>query len=233
MQAQVIVARYKEPILRFDQLPPSLQLIIYDKFDERTAHFLPNLPKYDPALFRGVWHAKTATGREAHTYIYHILKHYPDFPPHLVFLQAGSEDHGASVLTRLGEIAKAGFANCHYLPLGWPIKCERDDGYPTHIGLPIQRIYQRLFRLPAPRYFLFSAAALFITSKERILARPRPFYEEIMQIIYDEPLAGYVLERLWGVIFGADHSLHRLSFFPKKSESWSLPGLDRARGSPL
>lgn len=225
VQAQVIVARYRESIQSFDRLPSSFQLTVYDKFDRRNANFLPNIPRYDPSLFRGVWHAKTPTGREAHTYIYHILKHYPDFPKHLIFLQAGLEDHGAGILMRLLELAKGGFAKCNYLPLGWPIKCERNDGYPSHIGLPTKGIFERLFQKPAPLYFLYNAAALFIVSKERILMRPKSFYEEIMQIIYDEPLAGYVLERLWGVIFGVDQKLHRPSFSPKEIDKWSLPGL--------
>lgn len=228
MTAEAIVARYKEPKPPLVELREILPVLIYDKFDKTGDLPLPNLPHFERAAFGGAYHAKTPTGREAHTYLYHILKHYPHFPDHLVFLQGNALDHSCSLSARLNEYAALNFEMCTYTPLGWPLEINRLNGSPTHIGLPIQRIFERLFCVRCPRYFLFSCASLFIVSKERLLVRPLEFYEEMMQIIYDEPLAGYVIERLWGAIFNGDSSIHRTGFTPVDQALWQLPGLDKS-----
>ncbi len=224
-KVQLIVARYRECTRQLHAFCGHLPLVIYDKFDPLAEHPLPNLPRFDCRAFGGAQHAKSPTGREGHTYLYHILKHYPHFPPHLVFLQGGVNDHSSSTLLRIRELARADFPECDYLPLGWPIDLNGRDGGPAHFGLPIERIYRRLFRSPCPDYFLFCCAALFVVSKERILARPRTFYEEAMQSIYDEPLAGYALERLWGVIFNPHIAAHKARYPAKDASLWQLPGL--------
>lgn len=223
--AELIVARYKECMRPLRALSEYLPLVIYDKFDRRSDNALPNIPHFPCVAFRGAQHAKSPTGREAHTYLYHILKRYPEFPAHSIFIQGGVADHSESTLQRIRELAKADFANCAFHPLGWPIELNRLDGAPTHFGLPIKRIFTRLFSSPCPEYVLFCCASLFVVSKERILARPRAFYEEAMQIIYDEPLAGYALERLWGAIFNPELARHKCRYIAKNPVSWQLPGL--------
>lgn len=230
MTAEVIVARYREPKGPFEELQQIIPVRFYDKFDKSGDHFLPNLPRFDRRAFEGVYHANTPTGREAHTYLYHIIKHYPHFPDHLIFLQGGVLDHSSSLFARIRELARVNFSKCAYVPLGWPLEVNRLDGFPTHIGLPIQRIFERLFNVSCPRYCFFCCASLFIASRARVLSRPIVFYEELMQIIYDEPLAGYVLERLWGVIFNGDLAIARSDFAKKNREVWKLPGLGKCPG---
>lgn len=53
-----------------------------------------------------------------------------------------------------------------------------------------------------PEYIPFCFSALFAVSKERILRRPIEFYKKLRLFLLEHPDHGYILERMWLLIFG-------------------------------
>lgn len=216
----LIVAKYKEDTSWCHTFEKNCALWIYDKKDPHAKLSLPNIPKFSCPKFRGAFHAKTPTGRESHTYLYHILKHYPNFADFNLFCQGKVEDHVPlfnDVLDYLFALKEPP----HFLHFGKP---ELNDatGATHHRGLPIDRIYRRLFKGDVPQQFLFQLSATFWVSRESILSRPKRFYEEMMQIVYDEPLSGYVFERLWGYVLHSPYLKCQNWQTDVDKSSWSL-----------
>ena len=71
----VIVAKYKENISWINEIP--FKTFIYDKSGETPSEYIP-LPNI---------------GREAETYIRHIIEHYEHLPMYCVFLQGDPFSH--------------------------------------------------------------------------------------------------------------------------------------------
>src|SRR5436309_1165794 len=83
---QIIVARYKENLRWLKQIE-NIPHIVYDKHSKHAPHHLPNIPTFHVHRFEGIKYAKTPTGRESHTYLYHIIKNYENLPDVNIFLQ--------------------------------------------------------------------------------------------------------------------------------------------------
>lgn len=221
---QIIIAKYKENASWVKRLE-NIQYIIYDKYDKQALHYLPNIPRFPIHRFEGVKHAKTPTGRESHTYLYHIIKNYNSLADINIFLQADTIEIDSDALDPLTILFSRDFENIHFLPLNFPLIICDKRASPLHTGLPMERIFKRLFQNPCPDFFSYSWGAMFCVTKEYILNRPLSFYEEMMQIIYDEPLSGYVYERLWPTILACHGFLSHPSY-PKHDRSlWKLPDL--------
>jgi hypothetical protein len=103
---QGIIARYKEDISWTNDFDSLIDFIIYDKADLNSPFHLPNIPRFDCPAFRGSFHAKTPTGRESHTYLYHIIKHYPHFADLNLFCQARVKDHLPNFHSTLNYLLK-------------------------------------------------------------------------------------------------------------------------------
>lgn len=75
------------------------------------------------------------------------------------------------------------------------------DGSPHHLGLPIVGTYSKYFPgRPIPQVFEFIVGAQCMSTKERIRARPKAFYEAVLQDIKEKKIEDPVLERLWPII---------------------------------
>ena len=69
---EICVSKYKEDTLWLSQLSPLIKQTIYNKFDKKGSNPLPNV------------------GREAHTYLHHIVENYDNLSDLTVFAQGGS-----------------------------------------------------------------------------------------------------------------------------------------------
>ena len=203
----IIVARHKEDLAWLHDLQD--MCVVYDK-DPSTAmnqtfhHRIVPLPN---------------TGREADTYIKHIVRSYPYFADYNVFTQAHLEDHVASVpsfVTKLKDIASgsktdiAGYEGLNEMRVknGWgTFKDFRDS---THSGLPIREYWFRLFPdPPVNNEIRCNYCGIFMVSKPNILFHSLRFYEEIEKLCREDPVnAPYVLERLWTTIFDGKTASH-------------------------
>jgi hypothetical protein len=207
---RVVVAKYKEDVDWVEEL--GFPASIYDKSGACCDFSLPNI------------------GREAHSYLHHILEHYPHFEDYTVFLQGDPFKHlaeGADVEFLRDLIVEKLRKGVQFSGLAWyRLGCDR-LGRPHHMrdadkkgrwkgwgkDIPVGEVFEKLFPLPAPEKYVASAAAgLFIVSRERILTRPLSFYENAMDIVLkdpeDEDNTGHAFERLWQIIFNGSKQLN-------------------------
>lgn len=202
---EVVIARYNESLkwMRNMDFP---RCVIYNKGETMPGTIQrPNI------------------GREAETYLYHIITNYESLADWTLFLQGNPLDHSRE----LKWVPPApGAAGAGFIPLN-PKRTvlENYDATlrPETFYLPV---YKKLSALGmAPDSFVqveFPAGAQFAVSKERIRARPKAFYEELHHQLhigpefaqYDmeyyrrpdynhERLDAWILERLWPLIFAA------------------------------
>lgn len=213
---QVVVARYAEDLswLRGLGLPG----LVYNKGLGLDPDSLP--PGIEVLALPNV-------GREAHTYLTHIIAHYDALPLYTAFLQGNPFTHLAppeeprvtpeGLRQRLLELmAKdtplAGLAwfrlRCDGLgrphDLADPAKEGRWKGWGKDI--PVARTYEALFQAPAPGEFIARAATgNMLVRRDRILARPLDFYCRALDLVLADPddakNTGHALERLWQAIF--------------------------------
>ena len=207
---EVVVARYREDVSWTAGLV--WPVTVYDKSGEELPGAVP-LPN---------------VGREAHTYLTHILRRYPDFPDQTVFLQGDPFFH----LTADGEAGTAELRellcerlerNAPFGGLAWfRLRCDglgrpHHMADPSHRGkwkgwgkdIPVAEVFTALFRRPAPNEFIARAATgIFHVSRDRLLTRPRPFYERALALVLadpeDERNTGHAFERLWHLLFNGN-----------------------------
>jgi Protein of unknown function (DUF3431). len=166
-------------------------------------------------------------GREAHTFLTHIIANYNALPRHTAFLQGDPFAHltppeeprltAAELRGRLLALAAqdkpfAGLAwfrlRCDGLgrphDLADPAKKGRWKGWGRDI--PVAETYAALFGAPAPQAFIARApTGNMLVRRERILARPQAFYRRALELILADPddarNTGHAFERLWQAIF--------------------------------
>jgi hypothetical protein len=216
----VAVARYREDLAWLRGL--ALPCVVYNKGPELDSSELP------PGT-RVV--ALANQGREAHSYLTHILAHYDALPRHTAFLQGDPFAHLApppvdkqepkmtpeALRARLLALAAkdtpfAGLAwfrlRCDGLgrphDLADPAKEGRWKGWGKDI--PVARTFETLFGRPAPREFIARAATgNMLARADRIRARPPAFYRRALDLVLadadDADNTGHAFERLWQAVF--------------------------------
>jgi hypothetical protein len=208
---ELVVARYREDASWVAGL--GFPYVVYDKSGDPGLFALPNI------------------GRETHTYLNHIVRRYPDFADYTVFLQAAPFGHigeatGPEFLrARIEQNVRIGVK---FTGFAWfKLKCDRlgrphamaepeNEGRWKGWGkdIPVGETYAKLFSGQVPDTFLVTApAGMLFVSRERILARPKRFYERCLQLVEadpeDEHNTGHAFERLWQVVFNGDTTLNR------------------------
>ncbi len=219
---QVVVARHRENLDWIWRLP--FHSLVYNKGgdDLPRSISLPNV------------------GREAHTYLTHIVKTYPVFPTWNVFIQGDpffhlTEDGKAGVDELTDLIRDCMERNVNFQGLAWfRLKCD-GLGRPHSMcdpdkkgrwagwgkDIPVASVFERLFPASAPKEFIArGSTGNFFVSGRRILTRPREFYEYALTLVENDPEdrlnTGHAFERLWQLIFNGNMVLNR------KKEEYSV-----------
>ena len=189
----IVVARYAEEvgwIGNLDAVRPRVWL--YNKGGESPQR--PSLPL--PNI-----------GREAHTYLYHIVNHWDDLADRTVFCQGRPHDHAEHFVDDVLMYA----INPAAEPFRWfgqnladGVRLVQDDlnGHP-HDTLPIGE-YAKDFGVHLEgQYVRFSPGACFAVSRGLIRSMPRSFYASLLDDMEKRPgrRQPWILERLWGYIF--------------------------------
>lgn len=151
-------------------------------------------------------------GREAHTYLFHIVNHWDDLADRTVFCQGSTSDHAKDFVD---DVLLYGINPSvdPFTPFGvnvsnHRVRMVRDDltGQPNHqFGLPIEDYCNR-FKIELPgRFVYFAPGACFAVTRKCIHSRPLPFYRALLNDITNTPgrQQPWVLERIWSYIFSA------------------------------
>lgn len=183
---KLIVARYNENLEWLDNLQ-NVDILIYNKGEPIESNYtvipLPNL------------------GREGHTFYNHIVTNYHTIDEYTIFVQGNPYDHCSNFTDVFNHI----IADKEHMWLDEDrIIITNIAGCIWHEEIPLKECHNILFDVKCDEHeFYFSPGGQFGVSKERILKRPREFYEKIVRMLecYTNPIEGYVIERFNGLIF--------------------------------
>ena len=135
------------------------------------------------------------TGREASSYLWFIVKHWPYLDGDYVFCQGDPLAHCPDFLEAIHTERRT---------FGPIVECDL-TGAPHHPGLRIgdfadaANLTQPLVRLAvADAPLQFVSGAQFKRSAAEIKFRPRFFYEKLWQLCDHFPDGPWIMERLWG-----------------------------------
>ncbi|GAB2528310.1 DUF3431 domain-containing protein [Spirosoma aerophilum] len=195
---ELVVAHYTENLNWLRNLPKSLMQTIYTKgselMTEHTAIPLPNV------------------GREAHTYLHHIVNRYDSLAEWTVFCQGKPFDHAYDFKKTMHEfvahpdaISSTGFRwlghlidtddqQGHRLFQPWS---KNEDGR----GLDIHGFHRALFGTDGPELYTFVLGAQFAVHRNLLRQRPVSFYEHALAVSVSYPDAAHCFERSWDRVF--------------------------------
>jgi hypothetical protein len=188
----VVVARYNENVDWVSQFDSNrFRLCIYNKGLKDLAQEYVQLENL---------------GREAHTFLYYIIKNYGEFPEFVVFLQGDIEVHCKEAIKNVLR---------HQDEVFFPLADRSSMGsineiYGQALGeppLPYQRTSKlrdfalELLENEMPPFFHFIHGAQFIVSKNLIQNRSREFYSKVFEKTRIDFSSPWHLERMWEIIF--------------------------------
>jgi hypothetical protein len=159
------------------------------------------------------WIPLKNVGREAHTYLTHIINNYDRLAEITIFLQGHIHDHtqGYNIFDLLYRTHKRG--------LFAPIVTEYSNwGYITHVDpwlsdllsermkgadFTFGEFYAQVFEKNPPVQIKNCWAGLFGVHRDRILRYPKAFYEKLIKYLdnHSNPENGHYFERLWYHLF--------------------------------
>lgn len=189
MSINIIVARYNEDVNWSKQFP---NVIIYNKGVELN-------DDYNEVFLNNV-------GREGHTYYKYICDNYDNLSEYTVFLQGNPFDHSPNLISNLNR-----YFNNKELDIDFEFLSERiltismSDNSNWFRGCKdIYKTWERIFNETIDNKNLtFGSGAQFIVSKNKILKKPKEFYETIVDILgyHIDPPQGHDIERFHYSIF--------------------------------
>ena len=226
MRKELVVARYKEPVINWlDDVPLDVDIILYNKGP------LPDFDFCDAVLQRA---ARVATlpnvGREGQTYLQHIVWNYDNLADITFFSQGNPRPHvrgmsladffdfdDVTVPASKMKLASTGMSRSM---TGWTL----NSGPPEHIP-HLQRPNSRWSSLPAALSFSewwrtyvqlpipdektvqFSWGGTFSVTKPYILSYSLDYYEQLLQTVstHINPEEGHFLERAWSYIYSPNN----------------------------
>lgn len=202
---ELVVARHEEDLRWLRRVPEAIRISIYNKGTK------PALPERLPSG-SGVRVLDLPNfGREAHSYLKHLVESYDRLSPVTVFCQGHPFDHAPDFHERLRALAEQKERTNPFLWYGFME--ETDDAQGRRLFVPWSKnpdrrelstgsIYQKLFGGISPQYFHFRGGAQFAVSREAVRLHPREFYRTALEISLEVPDAAHSLERMWDQFFG-------------------------------
>jgi hypothetical protein len=197
MTRELVVARFNENLHWLHEVK-GWGLKVINKGEPLDPHHLPSGAELT---------SLPNQGREAGTYLHHIVEHYDRLADFTAFVQGHPFDHNPELLTELnlGLFGRAfSFFTIHATAdelgeFGAVVRCQR-DGSPHHGGLAIPQMAERHGVSVPDEGWVFSPGAQFVVSRRAIHRHPLAFYEGLLLETRDHA-AGYILERLWLYLF--------------------------------
>jgi hypothetical protein len=202
---ELVVALHREDPRWIRRVPSGFAVTVYEKGG-------PDGPPFSPPSREGIQRRSLPNlGREAHTYLTHILERYDSLPDITVFCQGHPFDHAPDFHARLRALAEGSETADPFLWYGFLDDTDDPCGRrlfvpwsknPERKELPTGEIFTRLLGDPAPPFFHFRGGAQFAVSREGVRDRPRSFYGRALEETLTDPLAAHCFERIWDRVFG-------------------------------
>lgn len=180
----VVVARYNEDVSWLDNVT-SARIIIYNKGNPlQSKHIVRNIPNHP-------------TGREADTYLHHIIEYYEELAETTWFVQGNPFDHlyGAQIEAVLSKRV----GTFEYVS-GVEYECDA-YGQPHHPGLQVRWFYNHLVRNLWDKYipdtYKFTPGAQFGVNRGAFWMNYKDDFIEIRRRAEEYDLYAWGMERVW------------------------------------
>ncbi|MCK8491519.1 DUF3431 domain-containing protein [Spirosoma sp. RP8] len=199
---ELVVARYTENLNWLRNLPAQLRMTVYDKSADHSAGAgaipLPNI------------------GREAHTYLHHIVSRYDSLAQWTVFCQGKPFDHAYDFKKTMRSFSEQPdtIGDPVQMPFRWlGHLIDTDDNRGERLfqpwsknedgrGLDLRGFHRALFDTNGPDLYTFVLGAQFAIHREAIVRHPLSFYERALAVSITFPDAAHCFERSWDRVFG-------------------------------
>ena len=198
---ELVVAHYSENLNWLRNLPAGLTKTVYSKSpDHSSEHKVIPLPNI---------------GREAHTYLHHIVSRYDSLAEWTVFCQGKPFDHAYDFKKTLRELVAEPLAfskqgkEFHWL--GHLIDTDDNQGRRLFQpwsknedgrGLDLIGFHRALFDSNGPALYTFVLGAQFVVHRNLLHQKPVSFYERALNVSVSFPDAAHCFERSWDRVFG-------------------------------
>lgn len=194
---ELVVARYTEDLSWLRKVPKPVRVTVYDKSGDAIlqpgALPLPN------------------EGREAHTYLHHLVSQYDSLSEWTIFCQGKPFDHAYDFHHRLRAMVADPGLLADFQWIGHIIDTDDDQGQRLFTswsknddgrGLDIAGFHRALLDTPGPALYPFVLGAQFVVHRDVVRQRPVSFYEHALTLSTTFPDAAHCYERTWDRVFG-------------------------------
>ena len=190
LSLDICVARFNESLSWAQTIRPGTRIVVYEKGEGKGIK-LPNV------------------GREAHTYLHHILSEYATLPDWTFFTQGDPNKH--LPYTKI-QTAVNGFPETRHRsaflheagPIFFvdePVRYLESDPQNEDIHNDVPGLWRELFTNEPPEEILFAPAAIFAIHKSRLHSRTPAFYMKAMELsVSQRPRGPWEFERLWAYL---------------------------------
>ena len=196
---ELVVARHRERVEWTRNVPRTVRVSIYDKggdLDERRFAVAARLEN---------------VGREAETYLRHILGRWDELADLTVFCQGHPFDHASDLHRVLADLAAGRTRVADFRWLGFIIDTDDPRGRRLFVPwsknedgreLAVDRFHALLFGAPPPPLLRFYPGGQFVVTSACVRARPRTFSARALELAAGFPDGAHCFERVWDRIFG-------------------------------
>ena len=193
---ELVVARHTEDLRWLRRVPDSWRITVYDKGGgTEGAEPLPNV------------------GREAHSYLHHLVTRYDDLADLTVFVQGKPFDHVPDLHTLLRKLADGSESVAGFRWLGFLIDWDDPDGSrlyqawsknPEKRPLPGREFHRRVWGVDPGDRWIFYGGAHFGVTADVVRSRERSFYANCLDVSTHLDEAAHCFERTWDKVFGVN-----------------------------
>ncbi|HMP73967.1 MAG TPA: DUF3431 domain-containing protein [Kiritimatiellia bacterium] len=200
---EVVVARYEEDLRWVRRIPSGFGVRVYNKGPE-----VERWPVHGGLVAEGLRNV----GREAQTYLHHLVTRYERLAEVTVFVQGKPFDHVPDLHGRLRNWAEGRDKVEDFRWLGFMIDREDEEGSlflnwsknPNRERLPLAAFWSRVWEEPMPEAFVFYPGGNFAVTAECVRRRSRGFYERALAVSEEVEHAAHCFERTWDKVFGVN-----------------------------
>lgn len=204
---ELVVARFREDLRWLRRVPSDFRITVYNKGTEIDPFLIADLSREKELCVENLHNV----GREAHSYLTHLVRRYDSPAAITVCCQGHPFDHAPDLHDRLLALADGRERPEGFLWYGFLEETDDPHGRrlfvpwsknPERLELETGRLYRELFAQEAPEWFHFRGGAQFGVTRQTIQSRERAFYQRALELSLSIPRAAHSYERLWDRLFG-------------------------------
>ncbi len=198
---ELVVARWREDLAWLRNIPDCVRVTVYNKGPESESWWDT---RWNVTPLANV-------GREAHSYLHHLVERYHSPAQCTVFCQGKPFDHFQNFHALLRDLAEENVAVEEFRWIGFFIDADDPRGRRLYVPwsknhdgreLALDEMHQQLFESPAPEWFYFYGGGQFALDAQCWRRRPVEFYRRARELSAHFPDAAHGFERMWDRVFG-------------------------------